>query len=332
MKKTGLLAGLLLLLVLLYWGMNHGWFKGNYSERRDFAITDSAGLDKIYLADKSGRHLLLEKIQGTWMVNGLYEANQGWLKQLLHTITKVRVKSPVPKKGVNAVIKNLATSHIKVELYVKGDLQKVYFVGGGTQDDLGTYMWIENSEVPFICEVPGFQGVLTPQFSLNEQVWRSRKIFGLNPETIQEIEVTYHDSIKKGFKVLLEGAALKVFQGPQLLNPIDSMFVKYYVGLYREVHAEAFGMLYQNEKPDSLRKLPWWCQIKVRSTSGKKYLEIYQMPVNARTKQQFNTEGNALLVDPERYYAFADGTQDVMIIQDYVFAPLLRTAQDFLKK
>lgn len=330
MKKLGLLGVVLLIAVLVYWGMNHGWFRGSRGERRDFAVSDSAGLDKIYMVDKAGKHLTLEKQHGVWMVNGKYEANAGWLKQLLNTLTKVRVKTPVPKKGVNAVIKNLAADHIKVELYIHGNIDKVYFVGGGTQDDMGTYMWIENSDVPFICEVPGFQGVLTPQFSLNEQVWRSRKIFGCIPDEIEEISVDYHGDARTGFKIKQQSGFVSVFKDGQALNGIDSMMVKYYIGLFKDIHAEAFGTLYRNENVDSLRALEWWCRIRVKSQSAQKFLDIYKMPVNERTKQQFSLEGKEMVTDPERYYAFPDGTKDVMIIQDYVFAPFFRSANDFI--
>ena len=333
MKKILLLAILLIVTVFLYFGNNNGWFKGNKGERRDFAVTDTAAIDKIFMADIGGTKILLEKVGGEWKVNGKYDANQGWLKQLFETIYKVKVKNPVPKNALNAVIKNLSAEHIKVEIYTHNELNKTYYVGGSTHDLHGTYMWIENSDVPFICEIPGWEGFLQPRYNLNEMTWRSRKVFGINPEEISEVKIIYRHAQKKGFTILQEkgNVGLKTLDGISQ-NPIDTIMVKYYLNLFKEVHAEAFGMVFKEENSDSIRNSPFWCRIEVKHGDKLETLNIHQRKINERTKQQFDMKGNELNVDTERYYAYKNNSHDAMLIQDYVFANFFRSIEDFSKK
>jgi hypothetical protein len=130
-------------------------------ELSDFAVEDTASIDKIFLSDKDGYKLLLErKTVSAWKVNNSFEARPDAIKILLETIHQIRVKAPVGRASFNNVIKKLAVKSTKVEIYQKGKIVKTYYVGGTTEDFLGNYMMIENSAAPFIIHIPGFEGYL----------------------------------------------------------------------------------------------------------------------------------------------------------------------------
>ncbi|MBI3233771.1 MAG: hypothetical protein HYZ42_06980 [Bacteroidetes bacterium] len=265
MKRNIILFVVFVAVLLVYLGSQKGWFKTSHGERRDFAVTDTAHVDKIYMTNKAGKEILLEKKEGIWMLNGKYEANNGWLKQLFETIYKVKVKSPLPKNAINPVIKNLSFEHVKVEIYINGEINKTYFVGGSTQDRMGTYMWIENSDVPFICEIPGWEGFIQPRYNLEENTWRSRKDFAFDPSLIQEVSVKYNDPSKNGFIIQQNKDQVSIknlSQSP--LNNMDSLMAKYYLALFKEVHAEAFGMVFKEENSDSIRNSPYWCRMEIK--------------------------------------------------------------------
>ena len=68
------------------------------------------------------------------------------------------MRSPVPKAAFNNVIKQIATSGTKVEIYQGKDKpSKTYYIGGATLDHQGTYMILETegvkSSVPFIMYI-----------------------------------------------------------------------------------------------------------------------------------------------------------------------------------
>ena len=78
-------------------------------ELSDFAVEDTASVDKIFLSDKDGNKLLVErKSSSTWLVNNSFEARPDAIKILLETIKQIRVKAPVGRASFNNVVKKLA--------------------------------------------------------------------------------------------------------------------------------------------------------------------------------------------------------------------------------
>ena len=157
-------------------------------ELSDFAVSDTAAIDKIFLSDKDGYKLLLErKATNLWMVNKNFEARPDAIKILLETITQIRVKAPVGRASFNNVVKKLAVKSTKVEIYQKGQLVKTYYVGGTTEDFMGNYMMIENSSAPFIMHIPGFEGYLYPRYYAMPELWRSTAFYRYRANDIKNI-------------------------------------------------------------------------------------------------------------------------------------------------
>ena len=152
-------------------------------ELSDFAVADTASITKIFMADKNGKSILLERINGiSWKLNGKYEARQDGINNLLETIKRVTVKAPVNKAAFETVIKKLASNGVKVEIYQNNDKKpsKVYFVGGSNQEHTGTEMLLQGSSIPFLTHIEGFYGFLTPRYFVNENEWKDRTIFRYN--------------------------------------------------------------------------------------------------------------------------------------------------------
>jgi len=125
-------------------------------ELRDFAIEDTALVDRIFLADKQGHKALLERqASGVWTV-GEYQARPQAVRDLLFTLNKMVVKAPVAKSMQPKVLKDLSgIGQRKIEIYAGKQLLKTIYVGIETMDKMGTYMMIEGSSVPFEVHIPG---------------------------------------------------------------------------------------------------------------------------------------------------------------------------------
>ena len=148
----------------------------------NFAVKDTASISKIFLADRTGKKVVLERISvSEWKVNGKFEARPQAIKLLLQTIHNISVKATVPKPAFNNVVKRLATGAVKVEIYKHDELAKTYYVGGATQDSYGTYMIMENSTTPYIIWMQGFEGYLTPRYFTEENVWRNPALIHISP-------------------------------------------------------------------------------------------------------------------------------------------------------
>src|SRR5688572_26297176 len=187
----------ILLIVVLALAAAGSWYyfnnkRSTISEAlRDFGVKDTGSITKLFLANKSGQQTLLEKQpDGDWLMNGKYLARPDAMQTLLETIHNVEVRSPVAKAAYNNVIRNIAANAIKVEIYNDQGKLKTYYVGGPTQDQMGTFMYLENSTVPFIIHIPGFDGYLTPRYIANETEWRVKTVFRLGDGKLKSLTVS----------------------------------------------------------------------------------------------------------------------------------------------
>ena len=141
MKKTNLL--LLIVIVILVGVSIAIYFVRNYDSQstlRDFAVEDTASITKIFLANKQGSAVTLEREENRWTVNKQYTARRDFVNNLLTTIKKIEVSSPVSSAKLERVMKDLAVQGIKVEIYQGTECVKVYYVGGVTEENNGAYM------------------------------------------------------------------------------------------------------------------------------------------------------------------------------------------------
>jgi len=153
--------------------------------KSDFAIEDTASIDKIFISNSAGEKVTLIKGEKEWLVEGKNKARPESIDVLMTTFNKIAIKSPVSKAAFPNVVKSLATNAVKVEIY-QGDESpsKVYYVGEATQDHQGTYMLLETegekSTEPFVMHIPGFYGYLTTRFFANPMQWRDAAVFKIN--------------------------------------------------------------------------------------------------------------------------------------------------------
>ena len=157
-------------------------------ELSDFAVEDTASIDKIFLADKLGHTSLLTRVSSSeWRIDE-YLARQDAINTLLFTIKKMIVKAPVAKSMEPKVLKDMAgVGQRKLELYSGGRLLKTIFIGVETMDKMGTYMLIEGSTVPFEVHIQGHRGFLQGRFITDARLWRDPAIFKYDYRDIRKI-------------------------------------------------------------------------------------------------------------------------------------------------
>ncbi len=310
--------------------------KGTIKEElKDFAVNDTAAITKIFLANKKNNSVLLErKEKFSWMVNGKYQVEPGIMKVLLSTIKSLSVKTRVAKAGYNGVIKDLATEGIKCEIYQHDEKtpMKVYYVGGSTADVLGTFMLLENSSLPFVMELPGFQGYLTPRYSPFEQDWRDRVIFSYKPEEIKNITINYFQQPEKSFSIEHSANRFNISSLvlKQTIQHIDSVGLINYLSFFNYLCFESLDKEYTHEQVDSLKTTTPINTITITDVNGiSKSITTYPKPLTMRSLAQSDSLGNPLKYDLDRLYAFTDGGKEFVVIQYYVFGKIFRQFSDF---
>lgn len=305
-------------------------------EQSDFAVKDTAAITKIFLADRSGKSILLErKKNDRWVLNGKEEPKPEFLNLLIRTIYKIDAKSRVAKAAYNNVVKALASTGTKCEIYLNEQTKpyKVYYVGGQTADGQGTFMILEDSEMPYIVEIPGTSGYLTPRYSVDLESWKNTVLFRTKPENIKSLSVYYTNFPDKSYEITSNNGSYSIENKATkfISNQVDSIGVLNYFALFREVHYESEINPSKSGQIDSMMLYAPSIVIKVNTLDSKTMeLKVYPMPVSDNSLTKQDTLGKPLKYDLDRVFGLIKPENQKVILQHFAFDKLLRQLDDFI--
>lgn len=337
MKKNSLIILITLVLTIivayLFYTRKEGTIR---QELKDFAIEDTSVITKIFLVDMANNQVTLEKIKpGHWMVNNKYKVRNDLLDILLKTMKNLEVKSPVARAARENVLKRLATGAVKVEIYQNNNDEpgKVYYVGGATQSQTGTYMLLENSSEPFIMTISHFSGYLSTRYNTDEYEWRDKMVFNYQFKDIAGITVEYLQDTAQSFTITNTGNwnyTLRSLQNDELIADYDTTNLKIYITFFKNIQFEGFVRNMDGAYRDSIISHLPVSIITVSDMSGKSTkLMTFLKPV---PKGGVDLDGNPIEYDIDRMYALIDDESDLVTIQYFVFDKLFLTIDNFLKK
>lgn len=301
-------------------------------ELRDFAYEDTASINKIFLADKNNNTILLERLNNkNWRVNNKFIARSDAINNLLDAIASVQVKSLVPKSAFETVTKHLATRSVKVEIYAHNKKVKTYYVGPSTSDNLGTYMILEKSSVPFVTHKPGFNGYLTVRYFVNEQEWRDVRLFPISINSFYSLNINYPENPTASYTIIRKSA-----REYQLLNnnglpmlKFDTLLAKETVLNVLKSKVDIWAIDMPQTRIDSLKNANPLAKLTVKTINGDKYnLNLYRMP---NIKLYVDNLGKLMQFDPDIMYGiYNDNTP--ALCQYFTFDPILISINEFLDK
>jgi len=342
MKKNR--VALILVIVL---GSLSFWFivnkkSGTIKETlRDFAVKDTASINKIFLADKSGNAVTLERqTSGHWTVNGKYNVRPDAIETLLYTIMKIDIKEPVGKNAQDNVIKRLAAKAVRCEIYQNSKLTKAYYVGTETQDMTGTYMILMDLETmkpsakPFCTYIPGFEGYLTTRYFVEEKGWRDRTVFQYVPSEIKSVKVEITSNPDYNYEVLVNGNnnyEVKMLAYNKPIVNLDTLSVKQYLSYFQQLPFEGFEVDLNPTQIDSVLKSQPINTITVTDINGKTNKVKFYARKNFKKILDKET-GKPIPYDPVRMNALLDNGKDFVLLQFYTFGKVMPTPDYFQKK
>ena len=113
MKKIFLLAILIIAsLTLFFHNKNDTTFS---EELSDFAVEDTASIQKVFFADKHGNSVTVSRNSGTWLVDNKFKVRPEAIEYLLKTIKDIEVKHPVSNSLHDKIIKTLPVQPLKLK-------------------------------------------------------------------------------------------------------------------------------------------------------------------------------------------------------------------------
>jgi len=328
-KNIGYLLLLIVLAVAVYFFVFRSRETTLNGKDNAFSVKDTSSINKIFLADMSGRHITLQRTSDKWIMNNTHPVRSDVIQGLLSTIKEIEVKYPVAEIAHNNVVKELSTTAIKVELYDKQNaLIKSYYVGGPDPTQSGTYMILPNSDKPYVIYIPGFNGYVTTRYSLDTDVWRDRTIFSFSIPQISSVTVNYTDERRdSSFEINVvrpDSFQIKPLNGKVIGKPVMKEKLFLYLMAYSRVNAEG----YKNNEPvkDSLLHTVPFCTITVVDKQGNPHIcKCYHKEVSVETMKQFDENGQPVAFDEEHYYASINDAKDFVMIQQFHFGRIFKT-------
>lgn len=300
---------------------------------REFAVP-AEQVYKIFLANRiDGTTTLLERKRDRWTYNQIYTARPNAVENLLDAISRVEMMYKPPQAAVPTMLQDLATRGIKVELYDQTDqLLKVYYVGGSTPDESGTYLMLEDAEQPYVAHLPSWQGNLRFRYNLKGDNWRDRSIFNHQEKDIAALAVEFPKQRQYSFRMERKGsdnfAVTPYYDLQQSKEALPSKArMEGFLAGFERVGAEAFRN--QHLGQDSIRQLVPFCSIELKtktdSTTKVSFFPIFKDNLVYDSKlNQYEVNNQPV----ERYFVDING-QDFLIAQHRVVKDLFWAYDSF---
>lgn len=330
----------LVLFAFLGFGVYYFFFKESdnlyLGKDANFTFKDTSVIGKIFLVDNDGKSILLERGKNNrWTLNKTFPAMPMQVVNILTCLKMQTALKPVSEKEHDRVIKLLAGLSTKIEVYdLKGNKMRSFYVAGQGSNYHGSYMIIENAQQPYLVEIPGFDGYLTPRYTTEFNDWRSRTQIELPADSIASVSVQYPQEPLNSFSIKnLKGSA-EVSVDAAVKNKLPYFIPKRaiaYLDFFKLVNAESYlnGM----EGLDTLiANAPLRCKMDITKTNGQTIdLDLYWISTDDAEYHQNQKkelpEDSPGTVD--RMYAVNHTTKDTLLIQMRSFEKLLRLSTDF---
>jgi hypothetical protein len=307
------------------------------TDARNFSFKDTAAITKIFIADREGNKVTLERNKSNWMVNKKFICREDAILNLLEVIKNVEVKQPVSLQERAPVIKFMSAHAFKVELYTGDQKVKQYYVGHETPDSEGSYMLLsdpesdENYKEPFVCFIPGFKGYLMPRFIVDENEWRNRLVLNYIPPQLREISMRHYDTAPdSSFTIQLKNTTqflLKNYR--QEIIPFDEGKMKQYLAYFQNISYEVLITGKNKRLEDSLSQQKPFCVIKLTTTAQEiKEFKFFRKHFDGLVDPEHDVKYN---YDPDHLYLRFANDKEWALGQYYVFGKLLITPNYFLQ-
>lgn len=314
----------------------------------NFAIDDTANVTRIFMSDKNNVSVTLNRQEpGKWLVDNSFPASKFNVEMLLQTMFELEVRHPVAKAAQNNVIRELAVNSVKVEVYQKvyrieifgvrlfphEKLTKVYYVGGATSSNQGTFMLMENSTTPFVTYLPGLRGFVSPRYSPIAKNWRDYTVFKYSIPEISRIRVEIPETPDFSFELINHrnnNYSLVSISDNKEVPEYDTLRVLNFLSGFRNLNYEALLNDIDKFLIDSIVNSPPFIVITLTDTNGvSKTIKTFH---KKGPEGQTDPQGNPLPYDLDRLYALVNDGKDFVLIQYFSFSKVLRPKTFFLKE
>jgi hypothetical protein len=314
----------------------------------DFAVNDTSNITTIFMSDKNNNTLKITRTlpRGNWIINDKYPGQRFNIDMLLETMLNLKVKEPVPLAAQNNIIKELSVNSVKVEIYQwvyridffgirsfpHEKLTKVYYVGGATQNNLGTFMLMQHSSEPYVTYLPGLRGFVSPRYMPIEKYWRDYTVFKKNLHEIESVKVEFPTIPEQSFIITNNhdrSLELVSLIDKKRIDNLDTLKLMNFLSAFRSINFEALLNDMDKHKKDSILSSSPFTVITLTDTNG--IVNTIKTFHKQNAYGETDYKGKTVPYDLDRAYALVNDGKDFTLIQFYVFDRILRPVKYFVK-
>lgn len=356
MKRKNLVLIVIVAILVVIAGIligNNRYLSTLRGEAADFTVYDTASVTKLFFADKSGNKVLLQRTPEGWSVNNEFKANQSLVNDMLYTLNRMRIKMPVSIKKSDNIVTQMSSTNTKVEvfqmlprinlfnkikLFYHEKRSKVFYIGGVTQDNNGTYILKEGGDKVYVVHLHGFRGFISSRFTANPTDWREHIIFNENMGDIASLKLELNDDPDNGF-IINENGRYQFSMNRLNGQPVefDTLRVLNLMSSFKDVRFESFLYDVDATRRDSIINSPFQERLTLTTKDGKsKSVTTYRLRINAdlfeySEEELNNPDFDKMINSPDHQYALLSENNEFVLIQKFVFGKLLKPADYYSK-
>lgn len=278
---------------------------------------------------KGTKELLLEKEMNSWKVNNKYKVKEWNIRNFLMALNRIDLLAPVSKVEKDQISSILKSDGILIEISGKNKNLRKYYVSKPGMNKSKTYMMMYKSSEPFIVRIPSFQGLVADLFVVDENYWRDKTVFDYQPQNIKNIKVESFEDPSKSFRVINYNNgtfALQNLNEDKFVKEFNVDKVARYFTYFQKISFDNVENKLNRDQVDSVLKSTPYMKISVEDIYGiTNSVTIFRKP----PEQELDEFGQKATFDYNRAYAVFNESNELIIIQYYIFDPLFKEIDYF---
>lgn len=292
---------ILLFIIIIFFSCS----QENLTDKRNFSIENIDVIDYIEIKNKTPKTVILKKENEVWKLKTGFAVKKEAINYLLETLRDIEIKRPIAVNEKENILKRMSVQRTKVSIFSNEKKIKTIYIGGNTQDQLGTYMILENSSEPYVVSIPGFNGYLSSRFSCEENDWKDKMIFNYDKNEIESVHLNYRDTIH----------SFKIYSNDNISNK--------YFSYFKNISSEKFLKNNKDFNIEEIKKRKPIFDISLSLKNGEK-IEL----IGFEKKSSLRGRTSIKNYDTERFYGLFNG--ELILIQYQQFKNILIKRKELL--
>lgn len=322
---------LVLLAGIIYWSYksDQEFFS---DDEANFKIKRTEQIDDIFLSDKTNNKIHLHKIaKNNWIVNDSFKVRQDWMDLLLDAFQHQQTTQVVPESAHDNVIRQMAGSGIKTEIYAANKLINAFYVSINPSPLNQTYMLKikadgKNALRPYIVSYGQGGTFVGTYYKTDIDIWRDKRLFDLTDDGIENISMSYYDNPEFDFKINTNPLSVLRTKDDTESRTLNTDRVQTFLGFFPTLFHLGFENSY-SLKDTFIKSFQPVVHIEMLTEKKvKKDLKIYYRPVHKGTSYIIKVRGGEF--DGDSFFALLN-ERDFVLINKKTVTKLLRSYDEF---